>query len=77
VTVTALPATVTVAVREDVVALAATVSVTDPPPLPLAGETPTQAAFDVALHAQPALVETMTLSVPPPLAIETLVGDVE
>jgi hypothetical protein len=54
VTVTALPAIVTVVVREAVLGLEATVNVTDPLPLLPAGDAVTHAALDVAVHAHPA-----------------------
>jgi hypothetical protein len=75
VTVTARPATVTVAVRAVVAVLAATVSCTVPLPDPLVGATVTQLAPDVAVHPHPVVVVTVTLAVPPPAATDALVGD--
>lgn len=75
VTVIDRPATVTVPVRLEVVVLAATVRVTDPPPLPFVVERVIHPALDDAVQAQPAVVETLIVCVPPPPAIEALVGD--
>ena len=74
--VTVRPATVTVPERAPPV-FAATVSCTDPSPLPLAADTLIHAAFDVAVHRQPPLVFTVTLTVPPPLATVCCVGATE
>jgi hypothetical protein len=74
VTETVCPATVTVADRELVVPLAATVNATVPPPLPLAGDTVTQDALDDAVHAQPEFTVTVTEVVPPPAPIDAVVG---
>jgi hypothetical protein len=60
VTVTVLPAIVTVPVREDVVVFAATVSIVVPLSEPLAGDTVIQAAPDAAVHAHPLVVVTVT-----------------
>jgi hypothetical protein len=74
VTVTAWPPTVTVAERELVEVLAASVSVTEPFPLPLAGDTVTQLWFDEAVHAQPACAVTVTVCVPAPAVTLNEVG---
>jgi hypothetical protein len=76
VTVTVCPPIVTLPLRLAVVAFAAMVSVTDPLPVPLAGDTVIHAALLVALHPQPvALAVTPIVLVPPPLAAETVAGD--
>jgi hypothetical protein len=69
------PPTVTVPDRELVVLLAATVSVSVPPPLPLVGDTVTQDALSDAVHEQPDGVVSVTDEVPPAAAIETDVCD--
>jgi hypothetical protein len=76
-TVTVCPATVSVVLRALVEALAATVTVTDALPDPLAGETVAQPALDAAVHAQPAWAVTVTAALPPPAATETVAGDTE
>lgn len=75
VTVTVRPATVTDPVRDCAVVFAGTVSVTEPLPLPLAGVTAIHAAPELAVHAQPANVVTITVEVLPPFGIATVVGD--
>jgi hypothetical protein len=75
VTVTVLPATVTVPVRELVLVLPANASVTDPFPLPEAGSTVIHAVPVEAVQAHPADVVTATLAVPGPAAADTDVGD--
>jgi hypothetical protein len=65
VTVTLWPAMVSVAVREVVAVLAAKVTVTEPLPLPLAGDTVAQPWSDAAVHEQPAGAVTVTDDVPP------------
>jgi hypothetical protein len=55
--------------------LAAIVKVTLPPPLPLAGDRVIHVALDVAVHAQPAVVVTVTVAVPLVLGDEIVSGD--
>jgi hypothetical protein len=74
VTVTACPATVTVAERGCAVGFAPIVRVTVAVPLPLAGATETQDALALADQGQPAEAVTVMLDVPPPLAMAALVG---
>ena len=73
-TVTVWPATVNVALRDEVALLALTVTVTDPFPDPLAGDTVAHAALDEVAHAQPACAVTVTVALPPPAATDTVVG---
>jgi hypothetical protein len=73
--VTVRPATVTVPVRGNVDVLAAMVSVTVPPPLPLAGDRVIHVALDVAVHAQLAVVVTVTVEAPLVLGAEMVNGD--
>jgi hypothetical protein len=55
--------------------LAATLRVTEPLPLPLVLEVNViQLVPLLAVHAQPAIVDTVTVSVPPAAPIEALVG---
>jgi hypothetical protein len=77
VTVTVRPATVTVPVRELDVVLAATVSVTDPFPVPDAGLTVIQAVPLEAVHAQLAAVATATDALPAPAATDSVAGEAE
>lgn len=50
---------------------------TIPGPLPLAPALiPIQAALEVAVHAQPDAVVTVTVPVPPPLSIVALAGEI-
>jgi hypothetical protein len=74
-TLTDLPATVIVWLRDAVVALAAIVSVTVTLPDPLAGDAAIQDARFATVHAQPLPAVTVTGAVPPPDAIDTFVGD--
>ena len=74
VTVTACPATVTVPVRAVVAAFAETVNVTDPPPVPLAGDTVIQPTPLDAVHAQPAEVVTLMVFTPPVAESAIVVG---
>jgi hypothetical protein len=75
--VTVCPATVTVPVRALVSGLAATVSVTGPPPLPDAGLTVIQGAALDAVQPQPEGAVTVTVEAPPPAATENVVGAAE
>lgn len=62
-----LPATVSVAVRDDADVFAATVNATVPLPLPLAPDViVTHVAFFVAVQAQPVPAVTATDPEPPP-----------
>jgi hypothetical protein len=75
VTVTVRPATVAVDERAVDCEEAATVSETEPGPLPLAALTETQVAALDAVHEQPAVVVIVTVVLPPPPATETVVGE--
>ena len=76
VTVKVCPPAVIVAVREAVLAFAATENATVPLPLPLAPDvTVTHAAELVAVHAQPDDELTLNEPVPPLAATDWLVGD--
>ena len=75
VTVTVRPAMVAVADRAVDCDEAVTVSVTDPEPLPLAGLTDIQVAALDAVHAQPLVVVTASVTLPPGAAMETVVGE--
>jgi hypothetical protein len=55
--------------------LAATVSVTVPDPVPLAGESVTQGAALEAVHVQVVSVVTVTDAVPPAVPFDTVSGD--
>jgi hypothetical protein len=66
---------VTVADRELVVLFGSTLTVIDPLPLPLAGDSVTQAALEEAVHEQPAAAVTVTADVPPVALTEMDVGD--
>ena len=55
--------------------MALTVTVTDPFPDPLAGDTVAHAALDEVAHAQPACAVTVTVALPPPAATDTVAGD--
>ena len=76
-TVTVLPATVIVAVRDDVLAFAATSYRTVPLPVPLAPlEIVIQVVLSLAVHEHPDVVVTETvLPVVPAAAGEAVVGD--
>jgi hypothetical protein len=74
-TVTVCPATATLALRASADVLAAMISVTEPLPLPLVGETVTQPALDAAAHEQPAMVVTVTVALSPPAAADIVAGD--
>jgi hypothetical protein len=63
---------VTVVERPLGTSLAATVRVTEPGPLPVAGATPAHVAPDEADHEQPACVFTGIVAVPPSGAIATI-----
>ena len=74
-----MPATVSVAVRADVVVLAAMLYGTEPLPVPLvAPVSVTQPAFEAAVHAQPVPAVTPTLPVVAPAPtdwpVELIVG---
>jgi hypothetical protein len=73
--VTVRPATVTVAVRGSVPVLAAIVNVTLPLLVPFPGDSVTHVALDVAVHAQPAELVTVTVEVPLVLGAEIVSGD--
>jgi hypothetical protein len=75
VTLTAWPAMSIVAVRALADALAATVTVTDPPPLPVAGENETQVALEDVDHAQPEGPLMVRVAAPPPAAMLRDAGD--
>jgi hypothetical protein len=75
VTVTVWPATLSVVVRPDGTSFGSTVTVTDPSPLPLAGETVAHPAADVADHPQPAWLATEMVAVPPPAPMATVVDE--
>jgi hypothetical protein len=76
VTVTVWPATVSVPVRELVDVFAATLKLTVPLPLPLApAVTVIHAALLVAVHAQPVVVVTLVLPVPPAATAFSEVAD--
>jgi hypothetical protein len=75
VTVTVRPAMVTVVERAVDCEEAATVRMTDPEPLPLAGLTDIQVAAVDAVHAQPLVVVMASVTFPPVPAIETVVGE--
>jgi hypothetical protein len=77
VTVTAFPATVTVPVRDVVAGFAPTVIVVVPFPDPLAGDAVIQLTPDEAVHPHPEPADTLITQLPPPLVIDTLVGDTE
>jgi hypothetical protein len=62
------PPIVSVPVRAPTVVFAAAVNVTIPAPLPLAGETVTQLAPLVAVHAHPARLVRLTVPLPPDAA---------
>jgi len=66
---------VTLEVREDSDALAATAIDTSLAPVPLLGESTIQLAGDVAVHRHPAAVETLTVALAPALPNESDVGD--
>jgi len=75
VTVTVVPAMVSVPVRALVVLFAATVTPTVPSPDPLApAVTVIHGTFDTAVHAQPAGAVTRRLVAPPAVCVERLVG---
>jgi hypothetical protein len=58
--------------------LAATLNATDPLPLPDAPLViEIHAAFDAAVHAQPLVVVTATVPVPPVESTDWLVGEIE
>src|SRR4051794_30645245 len=76
VTVKVWPATVNVADRAAVVVFAAAVNVTVPPPVPVAPVAmTTHPALLDAVHAQPALVVTVTVPDPPAAAKDWLAGE--
>jgi hypothetical protein len=77
VTVTVCPATVAVPVRALELVLAATVSVTVPPPLPDAGLTVIHDAPLDAVQPHPAGLVTVTEDVPAPAPTDTVVGEAE
>jgi len=77
VTLTALPAMVTVPVRGEVLVLAAIVNVALPLPEPLVGAAVIQDAPEEVVHAQPEAVVTDTVTVPPAAATDRLVDDTE
>jgi hypothetical protein len=66
---------VAVPVRGVVPVFAATVSVTLPLPLPLAGDTAIHPALELAVQEQPAAAVTVMACVPPPLPALTVAGD--
>jgi hypothetical protein len=73
--VTVFPATETPTERPVVSEFATIVSVTVPLPLLLDGEAVTQEGSPATVQAQPLAVETATLTLPPPAATDTVVGD--
>jgi len=75
VTVTDRPATVAVADRAVDWEDAAAVRVTEPEPLPLAGLTEIQAAPLEVVQAQPAVVVTVSVALPPAFGRATVVGE--
>ena len=75
VTVTVRPATVAVDDRAVDCEDAATVRVSVPEPLPLAGPTEIQVAPLDAVHEQPLVVVTVSAAFPPAPAIDTVVGE--
>jgi hypothetical protein len=77
VTVKVWPAIATVPVRLAVAAFAATVNVTVPPPLPLAGLTAIQAAALAAVQVQPVAVVTVAEMVPPAAAMDVVLSEAE
>jgi hypothetical protein len=77
VTVTVFPAIVTVPVRDVVAVFAPTVIVVVPEPVPLVGDIMIQLAPVEADHAHPEPAVTLITQLPPPLVIDTLVGDTE
>jgi hypothetical protein len=76
-TVTVLPATVAVPVRELALGFAAMESATGPLPLPEAGLTAIHDTPLEAVQAQPESVVTARLAVPAPAPIDTSAGDTE
>jgi hypothetical protein len=76
-TVTDWPATTRLPLRAVTAALASTLTLIDPLPLPLAGDTLAQEMPDDAVQLQPAGAETVSAEVPPVSVTETDVGDTE
>jgi hypothetical protein len=75
-TVTVLPPTVSVALREDVDVFAVALTVTVPLPDPLApAVTDSHDAFSDAVHVQPVPAVTVTVPVPPPATILSVADD--
>lgn len=74
-TVTLCPATVSVALRDEVELLAATVAVTDPLPAPLVGQTLVHVALEDTDQVQPAGAVTDRLALAPPAPTDTVSGD--
>jgi len=75
VTVTVRPATVAVDDRAVDCEEAATVRVSEPEPLPLAGPTEIQVAALDAAHEQPAVVVMATVALPPEPGTASVVGE--
>jgi hypothetical protein len=73
--VSACPATIKVALRDKTELLALTVSVTDPLPDPLDGDTVTQAVVDEADQPHPAATFTVRVALAPPAFADTTSGD--
>jgi hypothetical protein len=74
-TVTVCPATVSVVLRAAADVLAGTVTVTDPSPDPLAGDTVAQPALDEAVQVQPACAAIVTVALSPPASTDIDAGD--
>ena len=70
-----MPAIPTVPVRERVVVLAATSSVTVPLAVPPAGVTVIHGTFDTAVQLQPAIDVTAAATEPPVYATDALSGE--